>query len=263
MVAVKKTKPPKDGGADALVSDVAAFASTLGFSSSAAPASGFNDADFRKTGSFKSTSKPAAEKEKPPPPKNSATKNAKPNTKPNAKGKQFPKPAQRPTQKPAQNQRREFGSSNLVPEVHDDSKFKNLPKLPLVKSSALGSWHSDAAELEETLIGKDKKIEFKSVEEWKALVEKKKELGERLVAQYAQEYMSSRGQHGEIKMVLATQRSGTAADKVSALTVLIGDNAVANLRAVDSLLGTVLFELILVAVLAVLLCLGSIFKLTL
>lgn len=109
-----------------------------------------------------------------------------------------------------------------------------------MKSSASGVWHDDAAELEEKLIGKDKKIESKSVEEWNDLVEKKKELGERLLAQYAQEYMSSRGQHGDIKMLFATQRSGTAADKVSALSVLIGDNAVANLRAIDSLLGNLI-----------------------
>ncbi|XP_057770756.1 protein SLOW WALKER 2 [Salvia miltiorrhiza] len=251
MVAVKKTKPPMDAAVD-LKSDVAAFASSLGFSSSA-PSSGFNDADFRKTGSFKPASQSPTQK---PPP---AAKNPKSNP------KQYPKPAQnqkgdfksgnsqekrvdgkfgnhKPSTKqypkPAQNQKRDFRSSNL-PEENDYSKFKNLPKLPLVKSSSSGVWHSDAAELEEKLIGNDKKIEFKDAEEWNGLVEKKKELGERLLAQYAQEYLSSRGQHGDIKMLFATQRSGTAADKVSALSVLIGDNAVANLRAIDTLLGMV------------------------
>lgn len=116
-----------------------------------------------------------------------------------------------------------------------------------MKSSALGVWYNDAAELEEKLIGKNKKIEFNSVEEWKGLVEKKKELGERLLAQYAQDYMSSRGKHGDIKMLVATQRSGTAADKVSALSVMIGDNAVANLRSIDSLLGNLLLLVIFVS----------------
>ncbi|KAH6773344.1 CCAAT-binding factor [Perilla frutescens var. frutescens] len=245
MVTVKKPKAPKD--AAAIDSDVAAFASTLGFSS-AAPSSGFNDADFRKTGSFKNPSQSAPPK--PPPPTKPAAKHPKPYPKPTHNQKPYPKPAhnQKPYPKPAQNQRpypnsaqnqkHDFGTNSLLQE-HDDNKFKNLPKLLLVKSSLLGVWHNDAAELEEKLIGKDKKIEFKSAEEWKDLVEKKKELGERLLAQYAKEYMSSRGQHGDIKMLLATQRSGTAADKVSALTVLIGDNAVANLRAIDSLLGMV------------------------
>ncbi|XP_042048113.1 CCAAT/enhancer-binding protein zeta-like [Salvia splendens] len=275
MVAVKKNKPPKDAAVD-LNSDVAAFASTLGFSSSA-PSSGFNDSDFRKTGSFKTASqspKSAAKNPKSNPkqhPKpaqnqkrdfrnsnsqekhvNSKLGNPKPNP------KQYPKPAQNQKRdfrsnnsqgnhaggrfnnpRPVQNEKVDFMSSNLPEENAVDSKFKNLPKLPLVKSSLAGVWHSDLAELEEKLIGNDKKIEFKDAEEWKGLVEKKKELGERLLAQYAQEYMTSRGQHGDIKMLFATQRSGTAADKVSALSVLIGDNAVANLRAVDTLLGMV------------------------
>ncbi|KAL1551796.1 CCAAT/enhancer-binding protein zeta-like [Salvia divinorum] len=275
MVAVKKNKPPRDAAVD-LNSDVAAFASTLGFSSSA-PASGFNDSDFRKTGSFRAASqspKSAAKNPKSNPkqhPKqaqnqkhdfrngNSQEKHG--NSKfgnPKQNPKQYPKPAQNQKRdfrsnnsqgnhaggrfnnpKPVQNEKLDFMSSNLPEENAVDSKFKNLPKLPLVKSSLVGVWHSDLAELEEKLIGNDKKIEFNDAEEWKGLVEKKKELGERLLAQYAQEYMTSRGQHGDIKMLFATQRSGTAADKVSALSVLIGDNAVANLRAVDTLLGMV------------------------
>ncbi|KAL2555049.1 CCAAT-binding factor [Forsythia ovata] len=103
----------------------------------------------------------------------------------------------------------------------------------------MGVWYKDATLLEEKVIGDNKRIEFKSVDEWKGLVEKKKELGERLMAQYVQEYESSRGQSGDIKMLMATQRSGTAADKVSAFSVLVGDNPVANLRSVDMLLGMV------------------------
>ncbi|KAL2481603.1 CCAAT-binding factor [Abeliophyllum distichum] len=59
------------------------------------------------------------------------------------------------------------------------------------------------------------------------------------MAQYVQEYESSRGQSGNIKMLFATQRSGTAADKVPAFSVLVGDNPVANLRSIDMLLGMV------------------------
>ncbi|KAL8466406.1 hypothetical protein ACS0TY_035488 [Phlomoides rotata] len=220
MGAVKKSKPPKDS---ALESEVASFASTLGFTS-AAPSSGFNDSDFRKSGPIKAKSQPLPKPSKNSVPDKPAIKNRKANPVRN--------------NKPFQNQKRVPGNSILL-EQHDYSKFKNLPKLPLVKSSALAVWYNDAAELEEKLIGKEKKIEFKDVNEWKILVEKKKELGEQLLAQYAQEYTSSRGKHGDIKMLYTTQRSGTAADKVSALSVLIGDNAVANLRSIDSLLGMV------------------------
>ncbi|KAK6148778.1 hypothetical protein DH2020_016303 [Rehmannia glutinosa] len=225
MVAVKKPKPQNDTAT--LQSDVASFASSLGLLSSggaAAPSSGFNDSDFRKTGPIKPQSQSL-----PNPQRKSSTKNPKiENRKPNP----------RRNTKPADNQKHDSRNSNLLPE-NDISKFKNLPKLPLVKASVLVVWYNDAAELEEKLIGKDKKIEVNSAEEWKVLVEKKKELGERLLAQYAQDYLSSRGQHGDIKMLVATQRSGTAADKVSALSVMIGDNAVANLRSVDLLLGMV------------------------
>ncbi|CAA0829454.1 Unknown protein [Striga hermonthica] len=228
MVAVKKQKPPKDT-AD-LQSDVASFASSLGFLSSggaaaADPSSGFNDSDFRKTGPIKPQSQTL-----PKPQINSSTKKSEDKNR-------KPRP-RRNDAKPAENQRQGPKNSDFSAEK-DYSRFKNLPKLPLVKASALGVWHDDAAELEEKLVGKDKKIEVRNAEEWKVLVEKKKELGERLLAQYAQDYVSTRGQNGDIKMLYATQRSGTAADKVSALSVLIGDNAVANSRSLDSLLGMV------------------------
>ncbi|KAL6496913.1 hypothetical protein OROGR_028842 [Orobanche gracilis] len=226
MAAVKEQKPPK--GTATLQSDIASFASSLGLLSSgsaaAVPTSGFKNSDKRKTGPVKPQSQSPSTFRK-----NSSQKNPK---------IEHRKPNLRRNDKPAANQKHDIRNSNLLADKNDN-RFKNLPKLPLVKATALGVWYNDAAELEEKLIGKDKKLEGNNVEEWKVLVEKKKELGERLLAQYAQDYLFSRGQHGDIKMLFATQRSGTAADKVSALSVLIGDNAVANLRSVDSLLGMV------------------------
>ncbi|GAA0147296.1 DNA-binding transcription factor [Lithospermum erythrorhizon] len=119
-------------------------------------------------------------------------------------------------------------------------KYKNLPKLPLVKANAVGVWHVDVVEWEAKVLGEEaKKVGFGSADEWKAFVEKKKELGERLLAQFVNDYETSRGQSGDIKMLMTTQRSGTAADKVSAFSVLLGDNPVANLRSLDALLGMV------------------------
>ncbi|KAL6568326.1 hypothetical protein OROHE_004010 [Orobanche hederae] len=226
MAAIKEQKPPKDTAT--LQSDIASFASSLGLRSSgraaAAPTSGFKVSDFRKTGPVKPQSRSPSTFRKNSSQKNPKIENRKPNPRQNGK--------------PAANQKHDIRNSNLLAEKNDN-RFKNLPKLPLVKSTALSVWYNDAAELEEKLIGKDTKLEVNNVEEWKVLVEKKKGLGERLLAQYAQDYLFSRGQHGDIKMLFATQRSGTAADKVSALSVLIGDNAVANLRSIDSLLGMV------------------------
>lgn len=116
-------------------------------------------------------------------------------------------------------------------------KFKNLPKLPLMKANGLGVWYMDAADLEAKVVGEGKRSGMSNVEQWKSVVEKKRMLGERLMAQYTKDYEASRGQSGDIKMLAATQRSGTAADKVSAFSVMVGDNPIANLRSLDALLG--------------------------
>ncbi|KAK2998509.1 hypothetical protein RJ639_024601 [Escallonia herrerae] len=102
--------------------------------------------------------------------------------------------------------------------------------------SSVGVWYEDAAQLEVKVIGK-KKVEYKNLVEWKNLVAKKKELGERLLAQYTQDYEASRGHSGDIKMLVATQRSGTAADKVSAFSVMIGESPIANVKSLDALIG--------------------------
>jgi ribosome biogenesis protein MAK21 len=112
-----------------------------------------------------------------------------------------------------------------------------------VKAGAVGVWHVDLMELENKVLGEESKgkLEVKmGVGEWKSFVEKKRELGERLMWQYGKDYEQGRGQKGDIKMLLATQRSGTNADKVSAFSVLIGDNPVGNLRSLDALLGILL-----------------------
>jgi len=91
------------------------------------------------------------------------------------------------------------------------------------------------------VVGEGNRVEVRNVEQWKAVVEKKRELGERLMVQYAKDYEASRGQSGDIKMLVTTQRSGTATDKVSAFSVMVGDNPIANLRSLDALLGKFAF----------------------
>lgn len=114
--------------------------------------------------------------------------------------------------------------------------------LPLMKASSLGLWYTDAAELETNVgEGKNKKLEVENVE-WKDLVEKKRKLGERLLTQYTQDYESSRGQPGDIEMSSATQESGTMVDDVSAISFLVGENPIANLKSFDKLLGLVTSE---------------------
>lgn len=227
-MAVSKSKKysnnnPED--LELLKTDVASFASSLGLSSSLpSSSSGFNDVDFRKTGHLRPT-KPLQKKQNQSPNSNSAENQNKQHLR-----KEKPKPKPPVLALPNGN-----GDDNKPVGFE---KFKNLPKLPLVKSSALGVWYADQEELEAKVVGKEKKkVEARDLNEWKSFVEKKRELGERLMAQYAKDYESSRGQSGDIKMLYATQRSGTVTDKVSAFSVLVGDNPIANLRSLDALLG--------------------------
>ncbi|EEF30251.1 conserved hypothetical protein [Ricinus communis] len=249
-----KLEPPKpENKMELLQSEVASFASSLGLSSSASlSTSGFNDTDFRKSGSLKKPKKPSDKKSQfndndiKTSPKNQFDKTSQKakNFNKNEKRSHFEqKHNNKPIQKaPFLSLDANNSSSNSNSNIKGFDKYKNLPKLPLVKANILGVWHVDAMEFEKKVLGGEgnSKLELKmGVEEWKVLVEKKKELGERLMWQYGQDYEQSRGQSGDIKMLAATQRSGTAADKVSAFSVLVGDNAIANLRSLDALLGMV------------------------
>ncbi|XP_057535656.1 protein SLOW WALKER 2 [Amaranthus tricolor] len=248
-----KSSQAKPDDIEKIQSDVASFASSLGLASSL-PSSGFDDADFRphKKKSKKSNTLSQNAEKKPNSPKPQIQK---PKSNNDPKTRKFDNKGGDFTANSNQNQKpnlindpksRKFGNKNCDFTVNNNDhksfeKFKNLPKLPLVKASALGSWQVDQGELEEKVMGagERKSVDIKNAEEWKNLVEKKKELGERLLAQYTLDYEASRGQSGDIKMLIATQRSGTAADKVSAYSVLIGDNPIANMRSLDALLAMV------------------------
>ncbi|KAK3220621.1 hypothetical protein Dsin_014591 [Dipteronia sinensis] len=235
---------------DQLKSELASFASTLGLNSSSS-SSGFNDSDFRKTGNIKRNNekKPAFENTQNPKSKNQNKNNKKKHVDQNSTEpkkltengrshfeqeprKKNEKSNQKPVPKPPVLSLASGGGG----ANHD--KFKKLPKLPLVKASNVGVWYVDAEELEKRVCGGGEERKKRVVLNFKE-VERKRELGERLLWQYVADYEGSRGQTGDIKMLVATQRSGTAADKVSAFSVMVGDNPVANLRSLDGLLGMV------------------------
>ncbi|KAE8696368.1 40s ribosomal protein SA [Hibiscus syriacus] len=230
---MSNSKAPQD--VELLKSDIASFASSLGLAAnSSLPYSGFNDVDFRKDGPLKPP--------KTPKPKNQSSQLEKksnntqtPKTDKNTKNNQRPKP------KPPVLSLEDGNQSNRSSREPD--KFKNLPALPLVKASALSAWYEDESEFEKKVFGEEGKVKkavaVRNVEELKRLAEKKRELGERLMWQYAKDYELSKGKSGDMKMVLASQRSGTATDKVSAFSFVVVDNPVANLKSLDGLLGLV------------------------
>ncbi|RZC77535.1 hypothetical protein C5167_001718 [Papaver somniferum] len=257
----KKVKETQD--MEAIKSDVASFASSIGLASSATasnPSSGFDDSDFRKTGTIKNPQNPDSNKKKKiQNPKSSNEETKKPQKENFEKGKKQlnPKKGFSEENKKPQNgkfEKKKYENNNkndrivkekVTPVSIDNSKplnnkWKNLPKLPCIRATSLRVWYEDAAELESKIIGNEaKKIEAKNEVEWKNLVAKKREVGERLMAQFTEDFETSKGNSGDIKMLLATQRSGTAVDKVSAFSVLVGENPIANIRSLDALLAMV------------------------
>lgn len=214
------SKPKKSSNPESMEiirNEVASYASSIGLSSSL-PSSGFNDSDFRKTGTLKAPKTPKLLKD-------------------SSKPEDFPQKTQKRREQNQKPKPKVFESA--LDQNKGFDRFKNLPKLPLVKASVLGVWYVDAAELEAKVFGKEgkKKLEAKSVEEWKVVVARKREVAERLMAQYVQDYESPKGQSGDIKMLVTTAKAGTAADKVSAFSVMVGENPIANLRSLDALLG--------------------------
>lgn len=232
MAISKSKKPPSpDDDIDALKSDVASFASSIGLSSALSPDSGFNDSDFRKKGPLNPQS---------PPPqlhgrRDSASKNNK-------------KPPPPPRQQQQQQQKKKgkgsgFGVFEGGGGKSFQLKYKHLPKLPLMRANDLsGQWYSDLADLEGRVLAEGgKSVGASDLEVVKQLATEKRDLAERLLEQFSQDYEGSRAKTLDMKMVAAAQRSGTATDKVAAFTCLVEDNPIANLRSLDALLGSFFF----------------------
>ncbi|KFK41662.1 hypothetical protein AALP_AA2G156700 [Arabis alpina] len=232
-----------------LKSDVASFASSIGLSSSSHPSSGFNDTDFRKPTKLKTQKRKKPKKDRS---KQSEvneegdTKDPKLNESEKNLGEK--KQTQNTSVKPALNPKPKPGFLSIDEETTGFKakrfdKYKSLPKLPLVKASLLSSeWYNDADEIEEKVFGGGDRRKVAVVvnkEEVKGLVETKRELGERLMWQYSEDFVTSKGKSGDMKMVVSAQKSGTVADKITAFEIMVGENPIANMRSLDALLGMV------------------------
>ncbi|KAF0914301.1 hypothetical protein E2562_027857 [Oryza meyeriana var. granulata] len=219
--STKSTKKPSKAAAssgvgddmDALKSDVASFASSLGFLGGAGSASGFDDSDFRKSG-----------------PINPSKTSKSPQT---ADSPQKPHQNPKPTKKP-------HPLEIHVPNARTKSAAATT-NYPVIKALALsGQWYTDADELEASVLGARKQVPPSvGLQEMQRILEQKRELGGKLMAQYATGYDMVKRGSGDLKLLEISAKSGTSADKVSAFTCLVEDNPIANMRALDSLLGMV------------------------
>ncbi|ERN00655.1 CCAAT/enhancer-binding protein zeta [Amborella trichopoda] len=228
----KKTRKGED--IDQLRSEVTEFASKLGLGS--AISSGFDDSDFRKTGPIKpSGSSPPSKSTKKNEIRASNSEEKRSSTASNSNQKaNFSKKDKKP------NGIRAFGEKsnrNNETVISREAMPPIKNKLPLMKPSSLsGQWYVDASKLESKIVKEGVGIGTKPSDE---LVKEKWEVGGRLMGQYVAEYEQASQKSGDMRMVATAQRSGTGADKVAAFTVLIQDNPIANMRAVDSLLAMV------------------------
>ncbi|CAI5466910.1 unnamed protein product [Closterium sp. Yama58-4] len=73
--------------------------------------------------------------------------------------------------------------------------------------------------------------------EWMALAEQLRGEGDALLKEAAEAYERRKESSSDARWLAAVRRSGTAADRVAALTVVIQDDPVANLSNLDALLG--------------------------
>ncbi|CAD5194896.1 unnamed protein product [Musa acuminata subsp. malaccensis] len=224
-IAISKTKKKPHRTAqdlESIKSDVVSFASSLGLVPPTLSSSyGFDDSDFRKSGPLKPLD---AHESKLPSSVSAAGDKGGAKKEPGSKALPKPHPLQ------------------IDPFVKTSHEKKGRPEVPLMKASSLsGHWYLDAEELEAKVLGPDgsKKVTNLGIGEFKKLVEKKKEVAERLLAQYTEDYGSSRRKSGDMRLLEVTARSGTSSDKVSAFTCLVEDNPIANIRSLDALLSMV------------------------
>ncbi|CAI5475406.1 unnamed protein product [Closterium sp. Yama58-4] len=78
--------------------------------------------------------------------------------------------------------------------------------------------------------------------EWMALAEQLRGEGDALLKEAAEAYERRKESSSDARWLAAVRRSGTAADRVAALTVVIQDDPVANLANLDALLGKSLLK---------------------
>ncbi|KAH9305568.1 hypothetical protein KI387_009972, partial [Taxus chinensis] len=260
---------------DSLKAEVASFASSLGLvSTPAATDSGFNDADFRKTGPIKSPkqakklnenrSKRPAKAEKNDAKPKTDKNNAKPKSAKNDANPKFAKESAKHDANPKfakgngryrqENNRKPNGPfkgqgppslAEKEPTRQNSGSAKNVAKLPLMKSGALSSpWYADAAAAEAKVLrtegdGSAKLAVNFSISTREGLVQKKSQQGRQLMEQYVAEYEEKSEKNSNMRMVSMAQKTGTTDDRVAAITVLVQDNPLANLKALDMVLAMV------------------------
>ena len=107
-------------------------------------------------------------------------------------------------------------------------------------------WYEAAATASANLItkslkaGDGKDVEMGSINEnvvEEESVAKKRKVAEQLMEKAVVDYEKSRSKNSDTRWLMTARRSGTSADKVAAMTVMLQDHPMLNLRTLDALLG--------------------------
>ncbi|KAG0631987.1 hypothetical protein M758_1G296500 [Ceratodon purpureus] len=261
----KKVKESTD--LEGIQADVASFAAQLGLASGGGFGAGFDDSDFRKTGklgekkgkkgkggekldgSVKKAEKSPKKVEKSS--KKGVNLEVKGKGKGNAGGEDVglsfgdsKKGKKRSLQSDGGNERsakkeritgKEGESGNDVPVVSKKIVALDRSLAKSFQSAAL--WYEGVAAAAANPKAKAEKGVATGVGE-EFLAGKRKE-AEQLMEKAVADYEKSRSKDSDTRWLMTARRSGTSSDKVAAMTVMLQDNPMLNLRTLDALIGMV------------------------
>eukprot|EP00899_Mesostigma_viride_P015893 jgi/Mesvir1/24304/Mv10992-RA.3 len=229
---------------EALKSEVANFASSLGLGGLSG--SGFDDSDFR-TRPEKKAVEPKGEK------KSSSKTKGKDDDKSEAKVKKRSKDdsgKEKKEKSAKESKAASVAASTKQPDKSPQTKRPALPSqnaafkvssktapTPPLTTTTLpeGAWYDTLATL--TTPGENAPAARPVSEDEKRRM---REVAEQIFSRHAEMSEAPRGKGGkDMEWLRAIRSSGTSSDKVAALTVLIQEDPVANLKSLDSLLGLV------------------------
>ncbi|BBM98893.1 ribosome biogenesis protein MAK21 [Marchantia polymorpha subsp. ruderalis] len=237
-----RSKPVEElGKIEAIQSDVASFAASLGLAAGAGVSSGFNDSDFRKVGSIR---KPEQPKQAVVEKKKKATETGKSAARKDDKGIRSGK-TRRVDADRKQGSKENAGGNNRGKRLANGLEGKDANG-PGDKSP--GGWkakenHANPKKRKGSWeVGADGESEVKRplVETpygEPEFVKKLRSEAQDLLEKAANDFEKNRSRDKDAEWLLKARRSGTSADKVAAMTVILQENPKANVRTLDALLG--------------------------
>lgn len=251
--------------ADSIKDDVAKFAANLGLAVEGFSGSGFDDRDFRKPPKKVEVSKQKEDKKKG---KSAADGKGDEATGKGQKGKKQSEKGERETEvdgggaKGTKNKKGEKKKGALPPPPAGEVPEAEGAFAPAesffdaggggIEDVPMGPWYEQAAELSSKLLpppadvsakGKIAKkaaadVSGEAPRKWDDVLQKMRAEGEELLHRAAEAYERGQGKSGkDVQWLVRARKAGTSADKVAAMTVMMQEDPVANVRSLDALLG--------------------------